>query len=91
MDELVKASDPSEKPLDEVKVVGITQDQRAFNLKYEPNHPDANAEGYVAYPNVNVTEEMVDMIEARRSFEANIAAFNVAKAMALRALELGRA
>jgi len=74
----------------QVKVLGTVHDERAFHFKYEPNHPDANPEGYVAYPNVNITEEMVDMLEARRSFEANVAAFNVAKAMANQALEIGK-
>jgi len=59
-------------------------------LKYEPNHPDANEQGYVAYPNVNVMEEMANMISASRSYEANISALNTTKSMALKALEIGR-
>lgn len=59
-------------------------------LKYEPNHPDANKDGYVAYPNINVMEEMSNMISAQRSFEANVNAMNVSKSMAQKALELGR-
>jgi len=59
-------------------------------LKYEPNHPDANKQGYVAYPNINVMKEMADMISASRNYEANINAFNTTKGMALKALELGR-
>ena len=59
-------------------------------LKYEPNHPDANEQGYVAYPDVNVMKEMADMISASRNYEANINAFNTTKGMALKALELGR-
>jgi flagellar basal-body rod protein FlgC len=59
-------------------------------LKYEPNHPDANKDGYVAYPNVNVMEEMANMISASRSYEANISAMNTAKGMAMKALEIGR-
>jgi flagellar basal-body rod protein FlgC len=59
-------------------------------LKYEPNHPDANPEGYVAYPNVNVMEEMANMISASRAYEANISAFNTTKSMAQKALEIGR-
>lgn len=59
-------------------------------LKYEPNHPDANEQGYVAYPNINVMEEMANMISASRSYEANIQAMNTAKSMAVKALEIGR-
>ncbi len=59
-------------------------------LKYEPNHPDANAEGYVAYPNINTMEEMANMIEASRAYEANISAMAAAKAMATKDLEIGR-
>ena len=74
----------------EVKVVGISQDNRAPILRYEPGHPDANEEGYVAMPNVNVMEEMVSLMEASRSYEANTAAFNATKNMAQSALDLGR-
>lgn len=59
-------------------------------LKYEPNHPDANAEGYVAYPNINTMEEMANMIEASRAYEANINALNTAKSMAMKDLEIGK-
>lgn len=59
-------------------------------LKYEPNHPDANKQGYVAYPDINVMEEMANMISTSRSYEANISAMNTAKSMALKSLEIGR-
>ena len=59
-------------------------------MKYEPDHPDANEEGYVAYPNINVMKEMSDMISASRNYEANISAFNTTKSMAIKALEIGR-
>ncbi len=59
-------------------------------LKYEPSHPDANDRGYVAYPNINIMEEMANMISTSRSFEANINAMNTTKGMALKALEIGR-
>lgn len=59
-------------------------------LKYEPNHPDADENGYVAYPNINVVEEMANMMQATRSYEANVNAMNVTKQMAMKALELGR-
>lgn len=59
-------------------------------LKYEPNHPDANAEGYVAYPDINTMSEMANMIEASRAYEANINAMNTAKSMAMKDLEIGK-
>ncbi len=59
-------------------------------LKYEPNHPDADQNGYVAYPNINVMSEMANMINAQRSYEANVSAINTAKGMAMKALEIGR-
>ena len=59
-------------------------------LKYDPDHPDANDQGYVAYPDINVMEEMADMISASRAYEANISALNTTKSMALKALEIGR-
>ncbi|MBI2940886.1 MAG: flagellar basal body rod protein FlgC [Chloroflexi bacterium] len=74
-----------------VEVASITEDDSPTRLAYQPGHPDANAEGYVEYPNVNVVTEMTDMISATRSYEANVTVFNAAKAMAQRALEIGRA
>ena len=59
-------------------------------MVYNPSHPQANAEGYVAMPNVNTVEEMANMIQAQRSYEANITAMGSAKAMAQKALEIGR-
>lgn len=59
-------------------------------LKYDPSHPDANKDGYVAMPNVNVMKEMADMISAQRAYEANITAINTSKSMAVKALEIGR-
>jgi flagellar basal-body rod protein FlgC len=73
-----------------VQVTNIVEDQNPPRLQYEPTHPDANPQGYVAYPNVNIVEEMADMISASRSYEANITAANAAKSMALKTLELGR-
>lgn len=82
----VKPDDPLH-----AKVLGVSIDKRPPILKYEPNHPDANEEGYVAMPNINPTEEMVDMMLASRSYEANVQAFNATKKMALKALDIGRA
>ncbi|MBI2522149.1 MAG: flagellar basal body rod protein FlgC [Bdellovibrio sp.] len=58
-------------------------------LKYEPNHPEANDQGYVAYPDINMMEEMANMIATSRAYEANLAAFNTTKSMAVKALEIG--
>lgn len=73
-----------------VRAVGIAKDQEPPRLVYDPGHPDANAEGYVAMPNVHVVTEMVDLITASRAYEANVTAMNAAKEMAAKALEIGR-
>lgn len=74
-----------------VRVVGIAHDSQPSRLVYDPYHPDADEEGYVHMPNVDVVREMVDLISASRAYEANITTFNTAKTMALRALDIGRA
>ena len=74
----------------EVKVVGIIDDPRPPQLKYDPQHPDADKNGYVAMPNMNLIEEMVNMMSATRSYEANVTAVKATKNMALKALEIGR-
>ncbi|HON43168.1 MAG TPA: flagellar basal body rod protein FlgC [Bacillota bacterium] len=74
-----------------VHVARIVQDESPPLLVHNPGHPDADAEGNVAMPNVNPVLEMVDMISATRAYEANVAAFNAAKAMAAKALEIGKA
>jgi len=63
-------------------------DPSPFKLVYDPSHPDANEQGYVELPNVNVVNEMVDMISATRSYEANVTAINAAKSMAKDSLEI---
>ena len=73
-----------------VQVTEIQEDQRPSRMVYNPHHPDANSEGYVAMPNVNPVEEMANMISAQRSYEANVTAMGSAKAMAQKALEIGR-
>jgi flagellar basal-body rod protein FlgC len=73
-----------------VAVQDIVEDHRGPRMVYNPNHPQANADGYVAMPNINPVEEMANMISAQRSYEANITAMNSAKAMAKKALEIGR-
>ena len=76
--------------LPQVKVVDVVEDQSAPVLKYDPSHPDADEKGYVAMPNINLMEEMVNLISATRSYEANVSAVKAAKEMALKALEIGR-
>jgi flagellar basal-body rod protein FlgC len=73
-----------------VCVTRIGEDTSPLKRRYQPGHPDADEEGYVLYPNVNVVTEMVDMISASRSYEANAAAFNASRSMVVKALELGR-
>jgi len=73
-----------------VEVKGVIQDDEEPRMVYDPTHPDANDDGFVAYPNVDLVTEMTDMLSASRSYEANITVLNVAKNMAQRALELGR-
>ncbi|HKL13230.1 MAG TPA: flagellar basal body rod protein FlgC [Halanaerobiales bacterium] len=73
-----------------VEVAGIREDNSPFKTVYRPNHPDANQEGYVQMPNINITSEMVDMITASRAYEANVTALNTTKRMAMKALEIGR-
>lgn len=73
-----------------VQVTGIVEDQSELQARYEPNHPMANEEGYVYYPNVNVVEEMADMISASRSFQTNAEIMNTAKQMMQKVLTLGQ-
>jgi flagellar basal-body rod protein FlgC len=74
----------------EVHATEVISSNRPPVLKYEPNHPDADERGYVAYPDINVMVEMAEMIEASRSYEANISAMNTTKNMALKGLEIGK-
>jgi len=73
-----------------VRVVQIGTDTTDFKVDYNPGHPDADENGYVRMPNVEVVQEMVDMMAAFRAYEANITALNTMKDMATRTLELGR-
>jgi flagellar basal-body rod protein FlgC len=73
-----------------VKVTRIAEDQSPFQPVYDPAHPDANKDGYVMMPNVDITKEMVDLMSASRAYEANVTAFNVGKTMSLKALDIGR-
>ncbi len=71
-----------------VEVVGMAEDPTPGPLIYDPGHPDANEAGYVERPNVRITEEMVDLMEARRLYEANATVFEAVKAMLRRATQL---
>lgn len=73
-----------------VRVAQIVEDKSEGSLVYDPTHPDANEEGYVEMPNVNVIDEMVNMISASRSYEANVNSFNSMKSMFTKALEIGK-
>jgi len=95
--EAVQGSDDFEATLNEtlntttngVKVAKIIEDEKPFVEKYDPGHPDADENGYVRLPNVNMVEEMVNMISASRSFEANATAVGTTKDMAAAALRIG--
>jgi flagellar basal-body rod protein FlgC len=69
-------------------VASVAEEGGDPRMVYDPEHPDANADGYVAYPDVEVVKEMVDMITASRAYEANVTALNTAKTMAKKALEI---
>ena len=73
-----------------VQVAEVQSDQGAPRMVHNPSHPDADERGYVAMPNVNPVEEMVNMLNASRAYEANISALDTSKAMAMKALEIGR-
>ena len=73
-----------------VKVEGIVADKESTKTVFDPSHPDADTNGFVALPDINTVAEMADMITANRAYEACITAFDTTKSMALKALELGK-
>ena len=73
-----------------VDIVGIYEDESPFVRRYEPAHPDADAQGYVLLPNISPVEEMVNLLSATRSFEANAQSINAIKEIAQKSLEIGR-
>ena len=83
-------SNRQNRQLSIVKVDRVLEDSNQPVMKYDPQHPDADEKGYVAMPNINVMEEMVNMISATRGYEANVTALKAAKDMASRALEIGK-
>ncbi len=73
-----------------VRVIGIEEDPSPFRIEYRPEHPDADKDGYVRLPNVNVVLEMADMITASRAYEANVSAMRASKEMMMRALDISK-
>ena len=73
-----------------VKVADIVEDKAPFSRRYDPAHPDADAEGFVSMPNVDVPEQMVDMLSATRAYQANLTAIGLIKDLISRAMELGK-
>ena len=76
--------------LRKVEVVEVVEDDKEFKAVYDPSHPDADENGMVLFPNVDVNEQMVDIIGARRAYEANVTALEAIKSMALKAMDISR-
>ena len=74
---------------DGVKATGVFEDKSDLTMVYDPSHPDADENGYVYYPNVNIVTEMTNMIDAERAYQANATAFNASKSMAMKGLDIG--
>ena len=89
-EELDKTSGTYKTSFKGVKAVGIEDDASPLRRVHDPSHPDADAEGYVTMPNVNILNEMADMIASTRAYEANINSINAQKSMFSKALEIGR-
>lgn len=73
-----------------VKVLGVREDQSDFRIEYDPEHPDADENGYVTLPNVNMVDEMIDLIRTQRTYEANVTALNTSKSILKKALEISK-
>lgn len=73
-----------------VKVLGIREDQSDFRIEFNPEHPDADENGYVTLPNVNMVDEMIDLIKTQRTYEANVTALNTSKSILKKALEISK-
>ncbi|MEJ2077025.1 MAG: flagellar basal body rod protein FlgC [Acidobacteriota bacterium] len=83
-------SEAEQEPLEGVHIKEVVTDKRPPVLVYQPNHPDADPQGYVAFPNVNPMEEMANVMAARRSYEANVRAFEAIRELVRRSLEIAR-
>ncbi|MCX7856708.1 MAG: flagellar basal body rod protein FlgC [Deltaproteobacteria bacterium] len=81
-------NDTLKRRLEGVKVQEIVESDKPFHRVYDPSHPDADKEGYVTYPNVNLIEEVTDMMDASRSYEANLNVINTTKEMIIKTLEI---
>ena len=96
--DVVFAAEPAESSFNrilkdkirQVNVTEIVEDNRPLRTVYDPYHPNADKNGYVFYPNVNLIEEMVNMISSQRSYEANVGVIKATKSMALKALDIGK-
>ena len=88
--EIDKSSGTYKTSFKGVKAVGVVNDESPLRRVYDPAHPDADNEGYVTMPNVNIMNEMADMISATRAYEANVNSINAQKSMFSKALEIGR-
>lgn len=75
---------------DGVKATGVYEDQSDLTMVYDPSHPDADENGYVLYPNVNIVAEMTNMIDAERAYQANATAFDASKSIAMKGLDIGK-
>lgn len=84
------SSDDNRETGSGVRVIGISEDNSPFRYVYDPSHPQANKDGYVEMPNINIVSEMTDMITATRAYEANVNIINSAKGMAQAALNIGK-
>ncbi len=85
-----KSNGKVEDKLNGVKAVGIVDDESELIKVYNPSHPDADEEGFVSMPNVNISNEMVELIASSRAYEANVNAMNAQKSMFLKTLEIGK-
>jgi len=91
LEKLTNGQEQTQNRMAGVKVLGIREVNTPSRMVYDPSHPDADANGYVAYPEINVVNEMVNLITASRAYEANITTFNAGKDQFRAALEIGRA
>ncbi|MFX0548864.1 flagellar basal body rod protein FlgC [Hathewaya histolytica] len=88
--EIDRETGVSSKKLMGIKSVGVEEDSSPLRRVYEPSHPDADDNGYVTMPNVNILNEVADLISASRAYEANITAINAEKGILLKSIEIGR-
>ncbi|MEG1256012.1 flagellar basal body rod protein FlgC [Clostridium sp.] len=85
-----RTTNKSEEKLQGIKAVGVIDDDSELTKVYNPSHPDADEEGFVTMPNVNISNEMVELIASSRAYEANINAMNAQKTMFMKTLEIGK-